>query len=134
MTPQQIDQLLRQRYPTIEAHEGERWQVQTGGQRLVVLSDAETDRVRVLVPVAQVDEPDPGTLLRLLEANFADTLDARYAVFNGVLWAVFVAPLGGLDEHAFEQALGQVLELAQSTGTSYSASPSGLGRGFFHLH
>jgi hypothetical protein len=57
-----------------------------------------------------------------MEANFLTALDARYAVFKGIVWAVFIYPLNSLLEKDFVSALDQVTTLTKTTGTTYSSS------------
>lgn len=133
MTPQQIEQALRLRFDNLKAN-GERFQARCGDHDLIVVADGETDRLRIMVPVAAVDRDDGFTFRRLLEANFSSALDARYAIFNGVLWALYLAPLSSLTTHQVDCAVTQVLELARSTGTGYTANPALVGTAFAQLH
>ena len=133
MTTDQLDQLLRVRFESVESGDGQ-WKASAGEQEVVVVADRDSDRLRIMVPVAAVDRPDAGTFRLLLEANFLSTLDARYAIHNGILWALFLAPLAAVPEHLVDAAISQVLELARTTGSSYSASPVALGAGPYQIH
>jgi len=133
MTTDQIDKLLRARFAEVETVE-DQWKLQIGGFEVVVIADGESDRLRVMVPVAAVDRPDSETFRVLLEANFLTTLDARYAIFNNILWAVFLAPLGAVHEHMVDAAITQVVELARTTGSSYSSSAVALGARPYQIH
>lgn len=134
MTPQQIEQALRDRFGTAVTAEPQRWQVEVGRFNLAVIADAESDRLRVMIAVAAVDNDDPRTFRRLLEANFVASLDARYAISDTVLWALFVSPLSVLTPHQLDFAISQVIELARTTGTEYTANPTALGGGFAQMH
>ena len=133
MTPDQIEILLKSRFSKVEVV-NDRWEAAVGNLRLVVMAHHDTDRLRIMVPVAAVDHPDAATFRRLLEANFITTLDARYGIYGDVLWAIFLAPLSGVSEHLFDTAVSEVLQLAANTGTSYCAWPSGMTASFAHLH
>ena len=133
MTPEQIETLLHSRFDKVELV-NDRWEVSIRSLRLIVMAHHDTDRLRVMVPVAAVDHPDAGTFKRLLEANFITTLDARYAIYSDVLWAIFLGPLAGTSEHLFDTAISEVLQLAGNTGSSYCAWPSGMTASFSHLH
>ncbi len=133
MTPHQIEQTLRLRFDNLKAT-GERFQTRCGDHDLIVVADGDTDRLRIMMPVAAVDRDDAMTFRRLLEANFSSALDARYAIFNGVLWALYLAPLSSLTTHQVDCAVTQVIELARSTGTCYTANPALVGAGFTQLH
>ena len=58
----------------------------------------------------------------LLQANFGNTLDARYALREGMLYAVYLHPLSSLTLRDLEAALGQVASLVRNFGTSFSAT------------
>ncbi|MCG6865541.1 MAG: hypothetical protein LJE58_08940 [Thiogranum sp.] len=51
-----------------------------------VITDENADRMRIIVPVAEVKDLDESLLLRLMQANFDLALDARYSIANGILW------------------------------------------------
>ena len=134
MNTDQIETLLKSRFDNVELV-NDRWEVSVGMSRLIVMAHHDTDRLRIMVPVAAVDHPDPQTFQRLLEANFITTMDARYAIYSDVLWAVFLAPLSTVSEHLFDTAITEVLQpLANNTGSSYCAWPSGMTASFAHLH
>ncbi|MEO0827465.1 MAG: hypothetical protein AAFY67_17815, partial [Cyanobacteria bacterium J06642_9] len=61
----------------------------------------------------------------MLVANFHSTLDARYAVTNGTVVAVFVHPLASLQAADLQSGLRQVANLATNFGTSYSSGELG---------
>jgi len=56
-----------------------------------------------------------------LQANFDSALDARYAVANGVLWSAYIHPLSSLQDKQFLEAVGQVVNLTSTFGSSYSS-------------
>ena len=58
----------------------------------------------------------------MMEANFATALDARYAVFEGIVWAVFGHPLDSLRERDLVSRLQQVVSLVKTAGTTYLSS------------
>jgi hypothetical protein len=87
---------------------------------MVVASDAEADRMRIMAPIihdAFLDEFDYQLMLR---ANFDRTLDARYAVAGGYVWAVFLHPLSQMTETLVAEGLRQVNALAANYGESYA--------------
>lgn len=92
---------------------------------LFVMTDERADRMRVMVPIRPFDPQRVEDLqlgLIALHANYDRALDARYAVNEGVLWSVFIHPLGSLTPADLANALGQVQKLRENTGTSYSSS------------
>jgi hypothetical protein len=86
------------------------------------MTDENHNRMRAMMPVVQADALSAEDLRTLLEANFDRALDARYAIFNGALWSVYIHPFRELGEAQFEDALRQVSTLAERYGTSYSRS------------
>ena len=64
--------------------------------RIACVSDATHDRMRLISPIAKLDSLQPAHLEVLLVANFHTTLDARYALSEGVIYAAFLHPLSTL--------------------------------------
>jgi hypothetical protein len=133
MTTDQLDKLLRSRFNELETGK-DQWRLEVGGTRVHVLADPDSDRLRVMAPVAAVDRSDADAFRRLLEANYGNTLDARYAIDNDILWALFLAPLATVPEYMVDAAISQVVELARTTGSSFSASPVALGSRPYQIH
>jgi hypothetical protein len=96
---------------------------------VTIVTDARADRMRAMVPIRAADDLPPEELLRLMQANFDSALDARYAVAQGRLWAVFIHPLGALGEAQLIDGLGQTVNAAQSYGTLYSSGVGQFGGG-----
>lgn len=96
---------------------------------LVVITDPFADRMRAMVPIRSVDGLTEADLLRLMQANFDSALDARYAVAEGRLWAVFIHPLSPLRDDQLISGVGQVVNTALSYGTLYSSGAGQFGRG-----
>lgn len=99
---------------------------------VVILTDERADRMRIMMPIRPFD-PEQVEDLRLaliaLHANYDRALDARYALQDGVLWSVFIHPLGSLTSDDFANALRQVQTLRKSTGTTYSSGDLLFGPG-----
>ncbi|MEM7643634.1 MAG: hypothetical protein AAF366_14040 [Pseudomonadota bacterium] len=96
---------------------------------LVVITDPFADRMRAMVPIRSVDGLTEADLLRLMQANFDSAVDARYAVAEGRLWAVFIHPLSPLRDDQLISGVGQVVNTALSYGTLYSSGAGQFGRG-----
>jgi hypothetical protein len=94
-----------------------------------IVYDVAADRMRILIPIGDVDDLDPEELVRLMQANFDSALDARYAVARGKLWGVFIHPLSTLTDEEFLVGLGQTVNVAMSYGTSYSSGLFTFGSG-----
>lgn len=121
MTNARLEQILRIVEPSVRGGGG-RWEMIRDEVRLVILSDEAHNRMRVIAPVVEVKQLDQQTLMRMMEANFSTALDARYAVFQGTVWAAFLHPLDSLRERDFISGLQQVTTLVKTTGTTYSSS------------
>lgn len=121
-----LDGLLKTIIPSITGTPG-RWEAVVEEVPVLVMSDDGHNRMRVLAPVARLEALDGAILQRLLEANFSSALDARYALFRGMLWSVFLHPLDTLTEAELRSALRQVVTLVKTTGTTYSSTALSFG-------
>ncbi len=105
----------------LEGGEG-RWSFQYLGLQMMVITDEAHDRMRIVLPVAEAADLDKRALQVLLEANFDRALDAKYAIYNGVVWSTYVHPLGGLGRAEFVNAVNQVVALHKTYGTTFSST------------
>ena len=121
MTIARLDQILKQLEPSIKGPTG-RWQLIRDGIQLMVLTDESGNRVRIVAPITGTPDATLYTLLRMMEANFFTAMDARYALFKGMIWVTYIHPLDSLHERDFVAALQQVITLVKTTGTTYSSS------------
>lgn len=96
-------------------------QTRVDGVSVYLISDPLRDRMRLVAPVARMNQANRGLALVLLRANFFSTLDARYAVSDGLVYAAFLHPLSSLTPELLESALAQVLSLAKTFGSSFSS-------------
>jgi len=105
------------------------WQFQLEGFQTTIITDESADRMRIIVPVAKVENVDNEHLRRMLQANFDSALDARYSIAKGILWSAYIHPLSALTDHQFIDALAQTVNLAATYGTSYSSGALIFGGG-----
>jgi hypothetical protein len=77
--------------------------------------------MRIVAPISMVEGADPRVNAILLSANFHRTLDARYAISDGVVYGTFLHPISSLSPELLESALAQVLSLAKTFGSSFSS-------------
>lgn len=113
MTPQDITGVLTTLFgAVVQATEPESWQVETGNLRLLVLLSADQTWLRSLVSIASAQESQP-FLAQLLEANFDETQETRYAISQGVLWGVFQHNCQSLTGEDFEAAIARLITLQQ---------------------
>ncbi|MEL6701192.1 MAG: hypothetical protein AAFO58_05870, partial [Pseudomonadota bacterium] len=87
---------------------------------IMVVADPVADRMRAMIPIRSVAGMSGAELGRVLQANFDTALDARYAVANGRLWAVFIHPLSPLEQDQLISGIGQTVNIALSYGDTYS--------------
>ncbi len=113
MTPDDITGLLSELFGgTVEADPPESWQVVDGDSRLLVLLSEDRSWLRVLISIAQAQEAQP-FLERLLEANFDDTQEARYALYQNVLWGVFQHATATLTPDDLKRAIARLVAMKQ---------------------
>ena len=98
-------------------------------REILLISDPDADRMRVMIPVNDANALDAEELMRLMQANFDSALDARYAVANGVLWSTFLHRLSTLTEVDLLSGIGQTINTADTFGTSYSSGELVFGGG-----
>jgi len=120
MNNDRLGELIAQIGSDVEGQPGF-WQFNFGQARLVCITDETHDRMRVMTPIAPVDELPPKEILECMNANFDRALDARYCINNGTLWGAFIHPLGCLTSTLFHSACSQVSEVAINFGSSYTS-------------
>ncbi len=121
MTNARLEQILKSAEPSTKGGSGQ-WQMVRDNVPVVILTDESHNRMRVIAPAADVKQMDQQMLTKMMEANFMTALDARYAIFKGIVWAAFIHPLDSLRERDLISALSQVTTLVKTTGSSYSSS------------
>lgn len=121
MTPDEITTTLTALFPDgVEAQPPETWQVRTDRSRLLVLASADQSWLRVLVSIAPASDAEPFAA-QLLEANFDDTQETRYALHQDVLWGVYQHALPSLTTVDFEGAIARLMVLRdRGIGDSFS--------------
>jgi hypothetical protein len=113
MTPSEITAVLTVLFEdAVKVAEPESWQVEGENFRLLVLLSDDQSWLRSLVTIAPAQEAEP-FFQQLLEANFDETQEARYALFQGLLWGVFQHSLESLSVQDFQQAIVRLIELHQ---------------------
>lgn len=120
MTNDRLDTILKRLGSEVIGLPGQ-WRLVIGGRAVMILTDPDHDRMRIMGHVTAAEALDAELIERLMQANFDTALDARYAIARNTLWSVFLHPLGSLTEHDFLTGLGQVVNLANTFGKSYSS-------------
>ena len=92
------------------------------GVNMIMMSDSQADRMRIMAPVDDLDGHSTDHLLTLMEANFHSALDARYALRGTRIYALYLHPLSSLAPAEASAAMDQVANLAHTYGTSYNST------------
>ncbi len=109
--------------------QGPGFQLTVAGFTVLVITDTSTDRMRAMVPIRSAADLSQQDMQRMMQANFDSTLDARYAIANGTLWAAFIHPLSALEKDQMISGLAQTVNIAQTYGTLYSSGVALFGGG-----
>lgn len=113
MQPNEITSTLQTLFgDNIDATTPNIWHVQTSDVRLLLLLSEDQTWFRVLIPLASLQEAQY-FFQELLEANFDLTLEARYALHQDVLWAVFHHHLESLTPEDLSNAIATLLSLQE---------------------
>ena len=89
--------------------------------RMYLISDTTHNRMRIIAPITDSNKLSEEQISAILESNYHQALDARYAVSKGVLFSVYIHPLAELTEAQIKSAVSQVANLALSFGHEYSS-------------
>jgi hypothetical protein len=98
------------------------WNIVYNDIPMVILTSPPHDRMRIVSPIPDSKVNQPSEMTKLLNANFDRALDARYALYRGRLWSVYLHPLTSLTEAELGSALNQVANLVKTYGSTYSSS------------
>jgi hypothetical protein len=97
------------------------WRFTITGASVIAVADDTYDRLRILVGIQSAKELTQDQLMKITRSNFDTALDARYAISQDILWAIYVHPLKSLSDQQFISAIGQTVNLAKSYGDGYSS-------------
>jgi hypothetical protein len=115
MTPQELPNALVSLFgDAMQTLAPGSYQVETESFRLLVLMTEDQTWLRVLLPIASAAEALP-FMEELLEANFNDTQEVRYALQQGLLWGVYQHSLLGLTNDDLIMAIHRLIELHQQS-------------------
>ena len=98
-------------------------------REVLIVSDEKSDRMRALTPIAPTSLLDEAILMRMAQANYDSVLDARYAVADGLIWSVFIHPLGSLEQEELISAIAQVVTAAETFGITFTSGATVFGGG-----
>ena len=88
---------------------------------MAIITSPPHNRMRIVSPIPNSKATQASEMTELLQANFDRALDARYALYQGRLWSVYLHPLGSLTEAELGSALDQVANLVKTHGSTYSS-------------
>lgn len=120
MNQSQLEQIFSDQVEAITGPAGA-LQSQIDGIAIYCISDPANDRMRIVSPISRLEGLDPRVHQILLRANFNRARDARYAISEDVVFAVFLHPLSSLTAVEIESAVDQVISLVKTFGTSFSS-------------
>ncbi|MBD2345011.1 hypothetical protein [Anabaena subtropica] len=115
MTPEIIAEILAELFSTadVQAIAPGSWQVDTSTFRLLVLLSEDSSWLRVLLPIVPLQEAQ-AFLAQFLEANFDDTQEVRYALYDGVIWAVYQHNSSTLTSDDLSSAISRLISLYEA--------------------
>lgn len=115
MTPEAIAQTLSDLFSKadLQAIAPGSWQVDTPTYRLLVLLSEDHSWLRVLLPIVPLHEAQ-AFLAQFLEANFDDTQEVRYALYDGVIWAVYQHNSSTLTTEDLSSAIARLISLYEA--------------------
>lgn len=115
MTPEEIVATLSELFDTtnLQAIAPHSWQVETATFRLLVLLSEEHSWLRVLLPIAPLQAAQP-FFEQFLAANFDDTQEVRYALYDDVIWGVYHHHSRTLVSEDLKNAIAQLISLSQA--------------------
>ena len=89
--------------------------------RMALISDVRHDRMRIIAPIKKYAGTAQEQMDNMMMANFHNSLDARYAVSQDILYSVFIHPLSTLNDEMLQSVMDQVGNLALSFGSQYTS-------------
>jgi hypothetical protein len=105
--------MLTELFPdAVQVKAPDAWQVEIDNFRLLVLLSDDKSWLRSLVTIAPMQEALP-FMQQFLEANFDETQETRYALFQGLLWGVYQHNRETLAKEDFRSALVRLVTLQQ---------------------
>lgn len=95
------------------------WHVSIDG--IILMTIADEDRIRIIAPIFALEQLDSepavqhAVMRRLLQANFDQSADARYAIFDGIVFATLTSPRTVVDESDLDRYVTQIVNLHKNT-------------------
>ena len=125
---EQMDQVIKALDAKAE-RTGNSWQFTLQERTMLVVTDTTAGRMRIITPIALVEDLPEDAMERLMQANFDTALDARYAVAQGLVWGAFIHPLDSLTTRDFAAGILQTHAIGETFGTTFSSGVISYGGG-----
>lgn len=116
-----VTKMVRARGIPLRGRPGQ-WEFVYGNRQVFLVIDPGKNSVRLLSPVAELDQLRRGAdfdetefFSRMLKANYLVTGEIRFCLNRQVVWLAFVHPLDTLTEEHLFNALDQIVAIADST-------------------
>lgn len=119
MNNAKLEKVLKKHSDSLQGDPGY-WQFKYQQVWMLTVTDENNNRMRIITPIAKVEELTEEYFVQALEANFHSVLDAKYAISDGIVWSVFLHPLKELTEEQVESAIKQVYYSSLTFGTTFS--------------
>ncbi|MEL6535268.1 MAG: hypothetical protein AAFQ98_07655 [Bacteroidota bacterium] len=88
---------------------------------MMLVYDPNADRMRIVSPIAELNQLEEGMLEKAMAANFHQALDARYATSEGIVWSAFIHPLSDLSSELLRSGIHQVAVAHLTFGGQYTS-------------
>lgn len=108
---------------------GNSWQFTLQDRVMLVVTDTNAARMRIITPIALISDLPEDAMQRLMQANFDTALDARYAVAQNLVWGAFLHPLDTLTTRDFAAGILQTHSVGETFGTTFSSGAISYGGG-----
>jgi len=130
MTVERLQELIARIDSNFEVNEaGTAWQMTVEKRTVVIITDGNADRMRIMTPILPADAATDVVMKRMLQANFDSALDARYAIARDLIWGVFIHSLSELTDREFLSGLGQTVNVAKTFGGAFTSGALVYGGG-----
>lgn len=109
-----IEPILKRIFPlaTLTHKTKDIWQINHEEMTILIILSEDQSWLRILTAIAPLQEIE-ALLIPILEANFENTGEIRYALAENVLWAVYHHRVASLLERDFCHAINSLVSLAK---------------------
>mgnify|MGYP006449317799 CR=1 FL=1 len=121
MTPDRLHSVIQRNADEVK-RKANQWQFTIDDQVLICIADPNADRMRIIAPIAKVEQLTDTQLKNALVANFHTALDVKYAVSDNLIWSVYLHPLQALSESQLDGAILQTYRAAITFGDTYQST------------